>query len=234
MLKLYPDRSLGALVRVTADALALLWIVFWGLAGYLIYQTVMSLEVIADGIANTGKTFNSWIQAFRNAVPRGIPGLSNWLIDQANALQKHSGDQLIITGGQVHQGIQETALILALLTALPPILMVALAYGLWRLRDMQEMGAALAFVRIAHLTGRAEQARAVLAYRAVTTLSWRDLMRASSDPVGDLAEHDYDRLAAAMLKRAGLDPFRLPGREVPKLGPARGASRTQASKRARV
>jgi len=230
MLKLYPDRSLGALARVTADALAVLWILFWALAGYLIYSTVMSLEVIADGIINTGKTFNSWIQAFRQAVPRGIPGISQFLLDQANALQKHSGDQLIITGGQVHQGIFETAIALGLLVALPPIVTVALLYGLWRLRDMQEMGAALAFVRIAHLTGRGDQARAVLAYRAVSTLSWRDLMRASSDPVGDLAEHEYDRLAAAMLKRAGLDPYRLPPGEAPKLGPARGP----ASRRARA
>jgi hypothetical protein len=66
------------------------------------------------------------------------------------------------------------------------------------------------FVRIAYLTGRADQARAVLAYRAISSLSFRQLMRASSDPVGDLAHRRYERLAAAMLERAGIDPFRLP------------------------
>jgi hypothetical protein len=82
---------------------------------------------------------------------------------------------------------------------------------------MRETGAALAFVRIASMTGRADAARAVLAYRAVSTLSFRQLMSASSDPVGDLVEHRYERLASAMLKRAGLDPTRLAPAELPEL-----------------
>lgn len=57
--------------------------------------------------------------------------------------------------------------------------------------------------------GRIEQAKAVLAYRALATLNFTQLMRTSRDPVGDLSNRDYDRLAAAMLDRAGLDPWRL-------------------------
>jgi hypothetical protein len=86
---------------------------------------------------------------------------------------------------------------------------------------MHEIGAALAFVRVASVTGRADQARAVLAFRAVTTLSFRQLMSASSDPVGDLAERRYERLASAMLKRAGLDPGRLAPSDLPELPPHR-------------
>jgi len=99
---------------------------------------------------------------------------------------------------------------------------VLVPYTGWRWRDMRETGAALAFVRIAAMTGRADAARAVLAYRAVSTLSFRALMRASADPVGDLVEHRYERLATAMLKRAGLDPARLPPPELPELPPHRG------------
>ena len=40
------------------DVLALLWIAFWGVAGWLTYQTVIGLQVIADGIRDTGRTFN--------------------------------------------------------------------------------------------------------------------------------------------------------------------------------
>ena len=86
---------------------------------------------------------------------------------------------------------------------------------------MRETGAALAFVRIASITGRADAARAVLAYRAVSSLSFRQLMNASPDPVGDLAEHRYERLADAMIKRAGLDPSRLAPPELPELPPHR-------------
>jgi hypothetical protein len=123
----------------------------------------------------------------------------------------------LLIGYFFNDAIIHLAVVLAVLVAAPPILIVLLPYGAWRWRDMREIGAALAFVRIASITGRAEQARAVLAFRAVTNLTFRQLMSASADPVGDLAMHRYDRLAAAMLKRAGLDSSRLSPPELPEL-----------------
>ena len=219
MIKLYPDRFLPALFRVIGDFLAAGWTVAWVWLGLLIYRTVIGLEVIADGISGTGNTFNAWIHSFRNAVPGGIPVLTQFLLDAADALRKYSGDPLVSTGHQVHQAIFQLAVTMSILVAAPPLLLVLLAYGSWRLRDVRETGAALAFVRIASLTGRADQARAVLAYRAVSTLTFRQLMSASADPVGDLAEHRYERLATAMLKRAGLDPARLAPQSLPELPP---------------
>jgi hypothetical protein len=222
MVKLYPDRTWPAFKRVVGDLLSALWTIGWAVLGWLIYKTVMGLEVIADGITSTGKTFNDWIDSFRHAVPGGIPYLTQFLLDTANTLQKYSGDSLISAGSNVHDAIFKLAIVLAVLVAVPPILLILLTYGLWRYGDMRELGAALAFVRIASVTGRADQARAVLAMRAVTTLSFRQLMSASADPVGDLAEHRYDRLASAMLRRAGLDPERLAPSSLPELPPHRG------------
>jgi len=223
MIKAYPDRTVPALLRVAGDLLSLLWTAGWAVLGWLIYKTVMGLEVIADGITSTGITFNNWIDSFRHAVPGGIPYLTQFLLDTADALQRYSGDSLVSAGHNIHDAIIRLAIVLALLVCVPPILLVLLPYGTWRWRDMREVGAALAFVRIASVTGRADQARAVLAFRAVTSLSFRQLMSASSDPVGDLAEHRYDRLASAMLKRAGLDPDRLAPPPLPELPPHRGS-----------
>ncbi len=211
-----------ALLRVIGDFLTVAWSVAWAVLGWLIYKTVLGLEVIADGITSTGVTFAAWIASFRNAVPGGIPGVTAFLLNIADQLKRYSGDPLISAGHQVHDAIIQVAVVLALLVALPPILLVLLPYGAWRWRDMRETGAALAFVRIASITGRADQARAVLAYRAVATLSFRQLMSASADPVGDITERRYDRLASAMLKRAGLDPGRLAPPELPELPPHRG------------
>ncbi len=211
-----------ALLRVIGDFLTVAWSVAWAVLGWLIYQTVLGLEVIADGITSTGVTFDAWIASFRNAVPGGIPGVTAFLLNIADQLKRYSGDPLISAGHQVHDAIIQVAVVLALLVALPPILLVLLPYGAWRWRDMRETGAALAFVRIASITGRADQARAVLAYRAVATLSFRQLMSASADPVGDITERRYERLASAMLKRAGLDPGRLSPPELPELPPHRG------------
>ncbi|TMD39884.1 MAG: hypothetical protein E6I81_15580 [Chloroflexi bacterium] len=222
MLKIYPDRRWPAFLRVVADTTVVVWTVAWAYLGFLIYQTVMGLEVIADGIKNTGMTFNEWIAAFRKAVPGGIPILTKFLQDTADTLRHYSGDPLVAAGQNIHDAIIKVAIVLALLVALPPILLVLAPYAGWRWRDMRETGAALAFVRIASMTGRADAARAVLAYRAVSSLSFRQLMRASPDPVGDLAEHRYDRLATAMMKRAGLDPTRLAPPDLPELPPHRG------------
>jgi len=222
VIKAYPDRTMPALLRVIGDFLTVAWSVAWAVLGWLIYQTVLGLEVIADGITSTGVTFDAWIASFRNAVPGGIPGVTAFLLNIADQLKRYSGDPLISAGHQVHDAIIQVAVVLALLVALPPILLVLLPYGAWRWRDMRETGAALAFVRIASITGRADQARAVLAYRAVATLSFRQLMSASADPVGDITERRYERLASAMLKRAGLDPGRLAPPELPELPPHRG------------
>jgi hypothetical protein len=222
MIKVYPDRRWPAFLRVLADTVTVGWTIVWAYLGWLIYQTIMGLEVIADAITNTGTTFNGWIASFRNAVPGGIPLLTQFLLDVADTLRKFSGDSLVSTGHQIHDAVFQVAIVLALLVAVPPILLVMLPYSAWRWRDMRETGAALAFVRIASLTGRADQARAVLAYRAVSTLSFRQLMSASADPVGDIAERRYERLANAMLKRAGLDPTRLAPPDLPELPPHRG------------
>lgn len=223
MLKIYPDRTWPAFLRVLGDTVVFVWTVAWAYLGFLIYQTVMGLEVIADGIKNTGLTFDDWIGAFRKAVPGGIPILTKFLQDTADTLRHYSGDPLVAAGQNIHDAILRTAIVLALLVALPPILLVLLPYSGWRWRDMRETGAALAFVRIASMTGRADAARAALAYRAVSTLSFRQLMTASPDPVGDLVERRYERLANAMLLRAGIDPTRLAPPDLPELPPHRRA-----------
>ena len=222
MIKLYPDRRWPAFLRVLADTVTVGWTIVWAYLGVLIYQTIMGLEVIADAITNTGTTFNGWLASFRNAVPGGIPLLTQFLLDVADTLRKYSGDSLVSTGHQIHDAVFQLAIVLALLVAVPPILLILLPYSAWRWRDMRETGAALAFLRIASMTGRADQARAVLAYRAVSTLSFRELMSASADPVGDIAERRYERLADAMIKRAGLDPTRLAPPDLPELPPHRG------------
>ena len=209
MLKFYPDQKVPALRRLIQDVLAVLWVTFWAFAGWLTYQTVIQLEVIADGLRDTGRTFNDWLAAFRQAVPRNIPYLSDFLVKQANALQTHTGDSLIGLSGTVRTDILQLSVALALLIAIPPITYMLLTYGVWRYRDALEMGSALMFVRVAERSGRIEQAKALLAYRALASLSFTQLMKASRDPVGDIANRDYDKLSAAMLSRAGLQPWRL-------------------------
>src|SRR5260370_6956246 len=108
---------------------------------------------------------------FRNVIPGGIPGVTQFLINIADALRRYSGDPLVSAGHQVHDAIIQVAIVLALLVALPPILLVLLPYGAWRWRDMREIGSAPPFVRIASLPARSAQPRSRLPHRPVSTLT---------------------------------------------------------------
>ena len=90
MIKLYPDRPFAAFVRVAFDLTTIAWVAAWAALGWLIYKTVLGLQVIADGMTSTGATFNAWIASFRNAVPGGIPLLTQFLLGMADNLDRKS------------------------------------------------------------------------------------------------------------------------------------------------
>jgi hypothetical protein len=216
MLTVYPERWPGRLGRLLLDFLALLWTAGWALAGWTVYRLVAGLELLADSITRTGDTFNGWVRVFRNASPGGIPGLSGALRGLADAMQRSAGDPLVSDGLLAHARIEQVAIALGLFVAALPIVSITGLYLLWRVRDVRELSAATAFVMSAERSGRVEQANAVLAHRAVVLLPFRQLMRASADPIGDLEAGRHEALAGAMLRRAGLRP--LAGR--PKAGRA--------------
>src|SRR6267143_4389503 len=87
MIKLYPDRPLPAMLRGLADLIVIAWTIAWVVLGWLIYETVLGLEVIADGLTSTGHTFNGWIKQFHDAIPGGIPGVTQFLLNIADALR---------------------------------------------------------------------------------------------------------------------------------------------------
>src|SRR3989454_7785460 len=153
MLKPYPDNPWPAFLRVLADTVVFFWTVVWAYLGWLIYQTVMGLQAIADGMTNTGATFNKRIAAFRQVIPNDVPLLTKFLQDMANALQHYSGDQLVSAGHNIHDAIIRVAITLALLVALPPILLVLLPYGGRGGHGTPEAGGAAGVVRGGGRTG---------------------------------------------------------------------------------
>ncbi|TMC10232.1 MAG: hypothetical protein E6J41_08770 [Chloroflexi bacterium] len=207
MLTIYPLRWSGRLWRLLFDVLVVLWTAAWVLAGWSVYQLVAGLQVVADAISRTGTTFDTWAAAFENAVPGGIPGLSDAMRGLAATLRRSAGEPLIQRGMQAHDAIQHLAIATGLFTALLPIVTATGLYLVWRWRDVRELTAAVDFVLAAERSGRVREANAILAHRAVALLPFRQLMRASPDPVGDLAAGRHEALAAAMLRRAGTRPL---------------------------
>jgi hypothetical protein len=206
-MSLYPAQWGGRLGRAVLDLLAAAWTVAWVLAGLAVHNLVLGLQVIADSITGTGRLLNSWVADLTNAVPQGVPLVSGALNSLVGALPSSAGDTLVRSGMSAHDRIDQLAIGLGVFVAAAPILAVIPLYLLWRVGDVRERSAARAFVETARRTGRLAQARALLAQRAVVSLSFKDLMQASSDPIADLTDGRHDALAAALLRRQGLPPL---------------------------
>src|SRR4030088_2013246 len=104
---IYPERWSGWLGRFVLDLLVLAWTGGWVLAGWLVYHLVTTLEVVADAISSTGRTFDEWARAFQDAVPGNVPGVSGALHGLAAALQRSGGAPLIHRGGPAPRALEE-------------------------------------------------------------------------------------------------------------------------------
>lgn len=211
MVKLYPDPGWQRTRRIVADAIVAAWSAAWLLAGIEIYRLVISLQRLADGITGAGRQIDGIISAFSSSIPPGIPLISSFFDQVSTSLEQSSGRPLIALGGQVHGDVATLAWVMAVAVAAPPLLIVTGLYLARRWRQAQELGAAHAFVTTAFADGSGAAATALLAYRAVTTLSFAQLMRASRDPVGDLVNGRHEALAAAQLAQLGLSRRLLAG-----------------------
>ena len=211
-LKIYPDVRKGR--AIGRDLLAVLWVGAWIEAGRWVYQEVLRAEVIADKIRAVGESLNSALAGFLGlwSSLAALPLFGSLFKVPTEA--QHPGDALIAMSVNVRTDIAWVALGAGLLLAMPPILYVLLTYVPYRWGRMKEMGSALVFVRGANARNQSEQAKALLAYRALARLSFSELMAVSTDPIGDIGARRFDGLAAAMLEEAGLDWRRLEGKRL--------------------
>jgi hypothetical protein len=193
---------------VSKDLLALLWVGGWGVLGWEVWGAIRQTEVLADRVRSAGEAVNNALGGLTSALG-GLAALplfgSLFKLPPAQS----PGDALIALSVSVRSDIAWVAIGAAVVVALPPVLYVVLTYVPWRWRGMKEMGSALVFVRGAIGRNQTEQAKALLAYRALARLSFSELMAVSTDPIGDIQGRRYDGLATAMLEEAGLNWTRL-------------------------
>lgn len=204
MLKLYPDPGWLRTRRLVTDLLVVAWSAAWVLIGVGIYRLVISLERVGDGVTGAGQKIDGIISAFRSSVPSGVPLVSSFMNQLSTSLERSSGRPLITLGSEVHADVARLAVALALAVAAPPLLIVSGRYLVRRWREVRELRAAKAFLDAAVARGEVPAVKALLAYRAVTTLSFAQIMRVSVDPVADLASGRHEELAAAELAHIGL------------------------------
>lgn len=200
MLKLYPDQTNRAVLRAGTDVLILAWSALWIVMGSLAHRLVESLQSTVDGLQSSGEAIKAVLGPFAHGPLNRLVG---------NVLSPDLGDRVVAFAGRSHAAIDRVALATAVATAAVPIVLLVVPYLIWRWRDARKMGSALSFVRSTSGAGEIEQARTLLAIRAVCSLPLQRLMRVSKDPAADLRAQHHEALAAEMMRSLGLDPSRL-------------------------
>ncbi len=204
-MRLYPDVYSRRFAWMLADLLIAGWIYLWVRVGLGVNALVLQLDSLAQGVINAGRTFDSWIRAFDQAVPSGVPYLTDFLRHTADSLKAHSGDSLISAGQAGSHAIHLMALILGLIVASVPIV---LGLSLWLPRRLR----LIADMRGVHLTLKRALARPeltpqmleILAGRAIYTLPYDRLLAYSRNPAEDWYLRRFEPLARAELERHGL------------------------------
>jgi hypothetical protein len=204
-MRVYPDVYSRRFGWMLADLLVVAAIYLSVQAGRFVDNLVLQLDVLALAVINAGRTFDSWIKAFEQAVPSGVPYVTDFLKRAATALQAHSGDSLITAGQAGSRGIHQLGLVLGIITAAVPILVVLAIYVPRRVRLIYDMqGVHVTVKRALAVPELSPQMLEILAARALFTMPYHQLLRYSENPAQDWHNRHYANLAQAEMERHGL------------------------------
>jgi hypothetical protein len=196
-MKWYADRPNRFTRQVIADLLALGWVVFWVWVATTAHDWVLELRAPGDGMVNAGGGIRD---AFTNAADkaRDVPLVGD---DLAGALGNgtKAGETLVGAGNAQIGVVQDTAFWLALALIVLPVLFLLITWLPVRVRFARRAAA------VARLRGKTD----LLALRALTTLSPRELARFDGDPAVAWRTGDVDvidELARRQLAALGVRP----------------------------
>jgi hypothetical protein len=200
--KLYPDLPLPRLGYIVADLIVLFWIAAWVFVGNAVYNAVMTLSIIANGVITTGQKVNDAVNEVQQSLSN-VPLAGGGLHDALTPLHRIPA-WLIVQGHDELQAIQQLAWILAVIVAGVPLLAALLVFIPWRIRKTSGFRN---LDRLLHTPGASSVTATmqVLAARALYTLPYDRLLHYSADPIGEWRAGRHYNLARAVLAEEGLE-----------------------------
>lgn len=182
------------------DAALALWVAAWIGLGVAIGVNVDGLTALSRTAVQDGRAVESVGQSLHSL--NGVPLIGAQISKDARQIQQ--GGAGAAHAGQVGgRSIRALAVLLAIAVALLPSVPVFGFYLPARLERWREARALRAAVRQHAGDPEFEE---FLARRAVQALGYHRLRRASAQPWADLESGSYTGLAAAELRRLGIDP----------------------------
>jgi hypothetical protein len=198
--RLYPEQRGPRIDLIARDLAVVLALGLFGLIALEVHDAVDQLAVLGEGVESAGKGVSGGFDAAADAVD-GTPLVGGELGDALRGAGKGSGGEVEELGRGGAGAAHDLANLLgALFFTLPAALLL-----LWalppRIRQIRRLNAAVRAV--GELT---PERRRLLAMRAAFGLPYGELLRFTSDPLGDLEAGRFDALVAAELEQAGLQP----------------------------
>ncbi|WP_285735015.1 hypothetical protein [Nocardiopsis sp. ATB16-24] len=199
-MKPYADDPVRALLQITADLLALVWVYLWVRAALSLREIILTLNRPGELMTGTGEGFTEHMDSAAEQA-RKVP-LAGETLAVPFARMSETGESLTAAGDSLQESVASLALTLPLLTAAIPLLLLVATWLPARARWVRQ---AASVRRLRTLTPEARSR--LLALRALTSVSPARLAGVHEDPAGAWHSDDrrvVDALASLELRRLGL------------------------------
>ena len=200
-MRFYPTLPAQRVRTVLRDLVILLAVFLFAWLGLKVHSTVDQLAVLGTGVEDAGTEIQGGFETAAEAVV-GVPIVGDDLADGLRDAGRVSGGELAERGQEGRESVHRLANLLGLVTFLIPALLVLSLTLPERISQIRGLTAA---ERV--LGGALDPDRCrLLAMRAAFSLPYGELLRFTSDPLGDLEEQRYDALVTAAFEEVGLRP----------------------------
>jgi len=201
MLKFWSEVPSARARELLADLSTWAWVALWAVIGLKIHDVIAQFAE-AGRVLQAGGTNIQGAGASLGDAMRGVPLVGEGIDDLATNAFGTAGEPFIYVGHELESMLILIARLLALLVVSVMVIPWLSRYLPWRARRLATVRAAHRAIRRADVTSGAMQK--ALATRALSRLSYPELLEHTSDPFGDFAAGRFDRLAKAELASVGL------------------------------
>lgn len=199
-MKLYADLPGRRTMQILADVAMLAWVCLWAWVGRLVHDTTMELAAPGRRLQDAGSGFRDQMTSAGNAVS-DVPLVGDRISGPFRKVGG-AGTTLEQAGTDLVDSVTQLANVLGWVTALVPIVVVALVWALLRGRFVRRASAAQRFVDAAADLD-------LFALRAMARQPMRKLALVSDDPTGAWRRGEeavIRELALLELRDSGLRP----------------------------
>lgn len=199
-MKLYSDIPARRLAQVGSDVGIVLWVALWVRVAGRVHDTTMLLAEPGRDLAGAGASFRGTMTTAGDGVD-DLPLLQDRVATPFRSAAG-VGSDIEQVGTDLVSAVEQVALVLAVTTALVPVLIVGLFWFVLRLRFVRRAGAAQRFIDSAPDLD-------LFALRAMAKQPMPRLAAISDDPAGAWRRGETDvihALALLELRESGLRP----------------------------